>query len=101
MSRAGGLRASAIWLSARARPAGLPRQSNQICQVKSKLLQINILMISVARKGMGIPLMWMLLPTAGNSNTSERTDLLDRLRVAFPNMKIAAPMGDREFIGDA
>ena len=61
---------------------------------------INILMISVAWNGMGIPLLWTLLPTAGNSNTSERTDLLDRLRAAFPDMKIAALMGDREFIGD-
>jgi hypothetical protein len=62
---------------------------------------INILMISVAWNGVGIPLIWMLLPTAGNSNTSERTELLDRLRAAFPDMKIAALMGDREFIGDA
>lgn len=61
---------------------------------------INILMISVAWNGMGIPLLWTLLPTAGNSNTSERTDLLDRLRTAFPDMKIAALIGDREFIGD-
>jgi hypothetical protein len=42
-----------------------------------------------------------VLSTAGNSNTSERTELLDRLRAAFPDMKIAALMGDREFIGDA
>jgi hypothetical protein len=62
---------------------------------------INILMISVTWNGMGIPLIWMLLPTAGNSNTSERTELLDRLRAAFPDLKIAALMGDREFIGDA
>ena len=34
---------------------------------------INILMISVAWNGMSIPLIWMLLPSAGNSNTSERT----------------------------
>ena len=62
---------------------------------------INILMISVTWNGMGIPLLWMLLPTAGNSNTAERTELLDRLRAAFPDLKIAALMGDREFIGDA
>ena len=62
---------------------------------------INILMISVTWNGTGIPLIWMLLPTAGNSNTSERTELLDRLRAAFPDLKIAALMGDREFIGDA
>ncbi len=62
---------------------------------------INILMISVVWNGMGIPLLWTLLPTTGNSNTSERTELLDRLRTAFPDLKIAALMGDREFIGDA
>lgn len=62
---------------------------------------INILMISVVWNGIGVPLLWMLLPTAGNSHTSERTELLDRLRAAFPDMKIAALMGDREFIGDA
>ena len=62
---------------------------------------INILMISVVWNGMGIPLLWMLLPKAGNSNTPERTELLDRLRAAFPDLKIAALMGDREFIGDA
>lgn len=43
----------------------------------------------------------MLLPTAGKLHTSERTELLDCLRAAFPDMKIAALMGDRVFIGDA
>lgn len=57
--------------------------------------------LPVTWNGMGIPLLWMVLPTAGNSNTSERTELLDRLRAVFPGMKIAALMGDREFIGDA
>lgn len=61
---------------------------------------INILMISVVWNGMGIPLMWCLLPKAGNSNTSTRTDLLDRLQETFPDLKIASIMGDREFIGD-
>jgi hypothetical protein len=41
---------------------------------------INILMISVTWNGMGIPLLWMLLPTAGNSSppnsaTSQQKDL--------------------------
>src|ERR1035437_8274451 len=70
-------------------------------ELESGKTTINILMISVTWNGMGIPLLWMLLPTAGNSHTSERTELLDRLRAAFPDMKIAALMGDREFIGDA
>ena len=50
---------------------------------------------------MGIPLVWTLLPSAGNSNTQARTDLLERLLKAFPDLKIASLMGDREFIGDA
>jgi hypothetical protein len=62
---------------------------------------INILMISVMWKGMGVPLIWTLLPSAGNSNTWTRVCLLDRLRKAFPGLKIASLMGDREFIGDA
>jgi len=64
-------------------------------------ITINILMISVTWNGIGVPLLWMLLPTAGNSNTSERTALLDRLHAAFPDMRIAALVGDREFVGDA
>jgi len=62
---------------------------------------INILMISVIWNGMGVPLIWTLLPSAGNSNTKARTDLLNRLRETFPDLKIASLMGDREFIGDA
>lgn len=61
---------------------------------------INILMISVIWNGMGIPLIWTLLPTAGNSNTQTRTCLLDRLFEIFPDLQIASLMGDREFIGD-
>ena len=57
--------------------------------------------LPVVWKGTGIALLWMMLPTAGNSSTSERTELLDRLHAAFPDMKIAALMGDREFVGDA
>jgi hypothetical protein len=61
---------------------------------------INILMISVMWKGVGIPLIWTLLPAAGNSDTATRTCLLDRLSQVFPDLKIAALTGDREFIGD-
>jgi len=44
---------------------------------------INILMISVTWNGTGTPLIWTLLPTAGNSNSAERTGLLDRLCATF------------------
>jgi Transposase DDE domain len=62
---------------------------------------INILMIAVEWNGMGIPLMWSLLPKEGNSSTAERTALLDRLAEAFPDIEVAALTGDREFIGQA
>lgn len=61
---------------------------------------INILMISVLWNGVGVPLIWTMLPGAGNSCTSTRTGLFDRLYQALPDMKIASFTGDREFIGD-
>lgn len=62
--------------------------------------EINILMVSVEWRGVGVPLIFTVLPKAGNSSTAARTDLLDRLRCAFPEMKIAQLTGDREFIGN-
>jgi hypothetical protein len=44
-------------------------------------------MIAVIWNGVGVPLIWILLPSIGNSNTKARTDLLDRLHEAFPNLK--------------
>jgi Transposase DDE domain len=61
---------------------------------------INFLMISVEWHGTGVPLIWMLLPKTGNSSSAERIALFDRLAEAFPDMRIAALTGDREFIGD-
>src|SRR5882672_2975184 len=54
---------------------------------------INILMISVMWNGMGVPLIWTLLPSAGNSDTKTRVCLLNRLQKAFPGLKIASLMG--------
>ncbi len=62
--------------------------------------RINILMISVEWHGVGVPLIWTLLASAGNSDTKTRTFLLDRVRQTFPDIKIASLTGDREFIGD-
>lgn len=61
---------------------------------------INILMLSVEWRGIGIPLIWALLPKAGNSATAERIDLLGRLKRLFPDMKVAQLTGDRAFIGN-
>lgn len=62
---------------------------------------INILMIAVDWRGIGVPLMWTLLPHRANSDTTARLSLLDRLTAVFPDMAIASLTGDREFIGNA
>jgi Transposase DDE domain len=62
---------------------------------------INILMIAVEWRGLGVPLLWVLLPSRGNSDAGIRLKLFDRLAEVFPTMRIASLTGDREFIGDA
>jgi hypothetical protein len=62
---------------------------------------INILMIAVDWQGIGVPLMWTLLPTRANSDAATRLKLFDRLALVFPDMQIASLTGDREFIGNA
>lgn len=64
---------------------------------------INLLVIGLVYKGVFIPLVWLDLGRAGNSNAQQRLDLLDRLLnwwslsgVPLPKLHIA---GDREFIG--
>ncbi|MBT5562741.1 MAG: IS4 family transposase [Rhodospirillaceae bacterium] len=61
---------------------------------------INILMLGVIHEKVCIPLFWVLLDKAGNSNARERTNLMGRLHEAFPDQPIASLSGDREFIGE-
>jgi len=61
---------------------------------------INILMLGVIHEKVCIPLFWVLLDKAGNSNARERTDLMARLSKVFPDQPIATLSGDREFIGE-
>ena len=60
---------------------------------------INILMLGIAYKGIAFPLLWMLLPKTGNSNTEERIHLLDRFLTLFGVEKIKFFSADREFLG--
>jgi hypothetical protein len=62
---------------------------------------INILMLGIVKGGVCVPLLWIMLGKAGNSNASERIDLLARMRRIFPDQKITRLTGDREFIGNA
>jgi hypothetical protein len=60
---------------------------------------INILMLCVAYKKIGIPIFWILLNKKGNSSTRERAALMNRFIKVFGKENIAGLLGDREFIG--
>jgi len=66
---------------------------------KFGVVHINILMLSVVYKGVAFPLMWALLPKAGNSDTQERIDLINRYILLFGKENIAHLLADREFVG--
>ncbi len=60
---------------------------------------INILMLCIAYKKIGIPIFWILLNKKGNSSTRERAALISRFIKIFGKENIAGILGDREFIG--
>ena len=64
-------------------------------------VDINILFLGIAYKGIAFPLLWTLLPKAGNSNLGERIALMERFLALFPAEKVAALLADREFVGKA
>ena len=61
---------------------------------------INILMLSIAYKGIGIPLFWTVLDLEGNSSTKDRIRILQKVIKRFGASRIMAFTTDREFIGD-
>lgn len=67
---------------------------------------VNILFLSVAHKGMAIPLLWKFLGSdeefgkRGNSDTEERKEILERFVNLFGSECIEALVADREFIGE-
>jgi len=60
---------------------------------------INILMLSVAYKGISLPLFWTVLDLEGNSSTGERISILKGILEKFGVDKIRAFTADREFVG--
>lgn len=64
-------------------------------------LHINILVLSINYKGIGIPILWSMLDNnGGNSNSAQRQNLLGRFIRIFGVHKIGSLLADREFIGD-
>jgi hypothetical protein len=64
-------------------------------------VDINILMLSIVYRGIGFPVVWLVLPKAGNSDTTERETVIEIFITLFGASKIASLLGDREFIGKA
>ncbi|MFM7424201.1 MAG: hypothetical protein ACKO7W_04255 [Elainella sp.] len=60
----------------------------------------NILMLGVVHNGVVFPLFWWMLDKQGNSNTSERIDLLGEFFLAFPQVEVEDLWADREFMGE-
>lgn len=60
---------------------------------------INILMLSVAYRGISIPLFWTVLNLEGNSCPEDRISILTRVLEQFGCEKIKALLADREFVG--
>jgi len=62
-------------------------------------VDINIFMLCANYKGIGIPMLWKMLPKRGNSNTGERTELIQSFIEIFGKGRIKHLLADREFIG--
>ena len=82
----------------------LPQRDNFVLTMdrtnwKFGKININILMLAIAYKGIAFPVMWKLLPKRGNSNTKERTELIERFISVIGFEKIKCLTADREFIG--
>lgn len=60
---------------------------------------INILMLSIAYKGIGLPIFWTVLDLEGNSATKERIAILKRVIERLGASRIFAFTADREFVG--
>lgn len=62
-------------------------------------VDINILVIGIAHRGVAFPVVWRLLPKAGNSSSDERIDLLQAFLDLVKPEDIKFFLADREFIG--
>lgn len=59
----------------------------------------NLFVLGIVHNGVAFPVAWRMLDKKGNSNSSERMDLLDQFWQIFPDSQVSYVCGDREFIG--
>lgn len=62
-------------------------------------VDINIFMLGIVYEGVAFPLLFTLLRKRGNSNSTERIDLITRFIDLFGADKIDCLVADREFVG--
>lgn len=60
---------------------------------------INILVLAVVYQGIAVPIFWKALDKKGNSDTSERIELMKEFIECFGKECILGILADREFIG--
>lgn len=60
---------------------------------------INILMLSIAYRGVSIPILWAVLDLEGNSSLDDRVSILARFVKLLGIEKVEALVADREFVG--
>lgn len=61
---------------------------------------VNVLVIAVVYHGVAFPLLFSMLPKFGNSNTSERIELIERFIRLFGAHALDCLTADREFVGE-
>jgi hypothetical protein len=61
----------------------------------------NLLVLAVVVHGCSVPLLWMVMPECGASDTEERIELLSRFVALFGRERMRFVTADREFIGSA
>jgi Transposase DDE domain len=60
---------------------------------------LNILLLGIVHQGLAYPLVWVVLPKAGNSHTDERITVVEIFLDLFGKEQIACLLADREFVG--
>src|SRR5262249_55049670 len=66
---------------------------------KVDAVDLNILMLSIVYRGIGITVVWLVMFTSGASNPSERATVMEICLDLFGAHTSAWLLGDREFVG--
>jgi hypothetical protein len=64
-------------------------------------VEFNILCLTIVADKVSLPVLWLMLNKAGNSDTQERKELLLHYVRLFGAQSIDYLIADREFVGDA